>query len=1302
MKSLVDQIFSIMPSEKSGGKSGESGFSGLVEDLPIPDGLKQDFMDSGITELNPPQELAVEAGLMEGEDMVVAAPTASGKTFIAELAMVNQVVGNGKTAVYIVPLKALAAEKYQDFSERYGDLEVMMSVGDKDESGDYLENADIVIVTSEKLDSMLRHSPSWIHEIGLVVVDEIHLLTSPDRGPTLEVTLTRLRDILEFQSLGLSATISNSGELAEWLDAELVESDYRPVELKEGIHQQNKVKFYEGDGESVKQAENNKNSVSGFKTGSKIKNNDSGEDAAEEMFVEDRHGRATQNIVENTLEMDKQCIIFCSSRKGSEKESDRCAKVAEEDLDRQEKQELQRIADDIENVLGNPTSQCKRLAKNVRKGAAFHHAGLCLSGDSIVMHSDGSFSKMKDLVENGEETALGLSDYSITKNEIHEKYEMDEKPVLKIKTGRGREINVSRNHQLPVITEEGLEWIKSKNLSEDDRIGAPREITLDVETPGMRSLLRDEVRTYGKYDEVVELVEGIDTEGLEQDFSERYTDDRNISVGSLREICEKLGECPEQYLDVVMSKAGQKPIKIPEKIDKDLAWLIGAVAGDGYIQSSAVKLSGSEEKILERFKEIVNQKFDRDILVTEREKDDLKTYSLNSKAISDILHDFFGIPRKRKAQNLNIPEVGLSDRLMASYIRGLFDTDGSVNCRKNSEGASCIEFYTASEELATELHTSLLRFGINPYRDRRDTDGRETEIGDHKIRTNGDIHRLKIYGSDQLRKYRDKIGFTHAEKKSRLDEAIEINPEGGRKQKDVIPATLGSKAREIREERSLSLSDLEPEVPKATVSRFENQKNPIKRETFQKLAEELEDRELQKIAKSDIYWDKIIGIEEKEPEKLYDISTSTENFVTNGIIAHNTTEQRELVENAFKEGLIRSISATPTLAAGVNLPAFRVVLRDVKRYTGSGMDFIPVLEYEQMTGRAGRPKYDDRGEAITLAKNPGMETEILERYIQGEPEKIQSKLAAEPILRMHTLSLVASRFCTTEEELLKFYRKTFYAHQYGTMAEVDQKLKQVIEQLRDYEFLREDEFKATTTGKRVSELYIDPDSAHSMIESLEKAKKYKESEDRDTRPVSYLFMLSRTTEMQPSPRVKDKEYSEIEQALMDAEKYLLESVPEEWDMAYDSFVEDMKNSLMMRAWISEMDEEKIMEKYNIAPGGIRAKMQNADWLIYGAKELARTKEIDENGEIDKDLEKLRLRVQHGIKEELLNLIKYDQIGRVRARKLYDHGIRDQEEIREVSFEKLKKLIGKKTGKKLKKQVGEENIFDRENVMDYFD
>jgi helicase len=112
-------------------------------------------------------------------------------------------------------------------------------------------------------------------------------------------------------------------------------------------------------------------------------------------------------------------------------------------------------------------------------------------------------------------------------------------------------------------------------------------------------------------------------------------------------------------------------------------------------------------------------------------------------------------------------------------------------------------------------------------------------------------------------------------------------------------------------------------------------------------------------------------------------------------------------------------------------------------------------------------------------------------------------------------------------------------------------------------------------------------------------------------------------------------------------------------------------------------------------------MQNADWLLYGAKELVRMREVDSD-DVEKDIEKLRVRMKHGIKEELLDLVQYDQIGRVRARKLHKHGIKTQSQIREVGFEKLKKLIGKKTAEKLKKQVGQENIFDREDITDWYD
>ena len=152
-----------------------------LSNLQIDEELVKKYQEKGITELNPPQEKAMKAGLLGSKDMIVASPTASGKTLIAEIAMARQVTENGKKAIYIVPLKALASEKFQDFSDRFENQDVRISVGDLDDEGESLETADIIVATSEKLDSLLRHNPSWIHEIGLVVVDEIHLITSPER-----------------------------------------------------------------------------------------------------------------------------------------------------------------------------------------------------------------------------------------------------------------------------------------------------------------------------------------------------------------------------------------------------------------------------------------------------------------------------------------------------------------------------------------------------------------------------------------------------------------------------------------------------------------------------------------------------------------------------------------------------------------------------------------------------------------------------------------------------------------------------------------------------------------------------------------------------------------------------------------------------------------------------------------------------------------------------------------------------------------------------------------------------------------
>ncbi len=204
-------------------------------------------LEKDITELRPAQEKAIDAGLLDSKSLLVCTPTSSGKTLIAELAMVSAILNGKGKAVYIVPLKALANEKFNDFSRRYGSfIKVGLSIGDLDSSDPYLADYDLIITVSEKLDSLIRHYAPWISMVNVVVVDEIHLLNDPGRGPTLEILITILKKILkDVQIIGLSATIGNPEELAEWLNAKLVVDNWRPVVLRKGIYSSGGIEFFD-------------------------------------------------------------------------------------------------------------------------------------------------------------------------------------------------------------------------------------------------------------------------------------------------------------------------------------------------------------------------------------------------------------------------------------------------------------------------------------------------------------------------------------------------------------------------------------------------------------------------------------------------------------------------------------------------------------------------------------------------------------------------------------------------------------------------------------------------------------------------------------------------------------------------------------------------------------------------------------------------------------------------------------------------------------------------------------------------
>ncbi len=401
------------------------------------------------------------------------------------------------------------------------------------------------------------------------------------------------------------------------------------------------------------------------------------------------------------------------------------------------------------------------------------------------------------------------------------------------------------------------------------------------------------------------------------------------------------------------------------------------------------------------------------------------------------------------------------------------------------------------------------------------------------------------------------------------------------------------------------------------------------------------------------------------------------------------SKQKELIEDNFRTGKIKIICATPTLAAGVDLPAFRTIIRDVKRFSQRGYNYIPVLEYLQQAGRAGRPKYDTEGESIVITSTEKEREEITDRYVHGEPENITSKLAVEPVLRTYVLSLIASGFVSSRKELLNFFSKTFWAHQFEDMKKLETIIDKMIRLLSEFKFIKtkqsdfvsademqNDAIHATEIGRRVAQLYIDPLTAHKLLEGLG-AKMHT--------TFALIQMISDTLEMRPLLNVKSRENNEYTALVVEHEDELLTEEPDMFEPEYDDFLNSIKTTQFFMEWMDEKDDEYMLENFDVRPGESRAKLDVADWLLYSWHELAK---MNEHHEFAKEFNKLRLRMKYGAKEELLTLLQLKEIGRVRARKMFNNGIKDLGDVKKIDFGTLKQLLGESVARTVKEQVGD--------------
>ena len=426
--------------------------------------------------------------------------------------------------------------------------------------------------------------------------------------------------------------------------------------------------------------------------------------------------------------------------------------------------------------------------------------------------------------------------------------------------------------------------------------------------------------------------------------------------------------------------------------------------------------------------------------------------------------------------------------------------------------------------------------------------------------------------------------------------------------------------------------------------------------------------------------------------------------ISHGVAFHHAgllPEQRRLVEQGFRESRIKVIASTPTLAAGLNLPARRVLIRSYKRYEyGRGMAPIPVIEYRQMAGRAGRPGLDPYGESFLLAKNSAEMKDLFEHYINGSPEEIWSKLASQSALRTHILSTIAAGFARSDSELKAFMATTFYAQQQDSW-QLDVTVEKVLQFLKENGMISdvEEELLPSKLGSLVSKLYIDPLSAVIMLEALERKRADRSigQATMKSSPFTPALDLSRAASKAPTElglihlitMTPNMDLLYVQSADGWVEEFIDQHQSELYDEDnYDYLLREAKTAAMLMDWIGEVNENQIASRYRIGPGDIRRIAETAQWLMHSLAELSKQLDLG----ITFKAEQLAERIHYGASQDLLGLLNLKGIGRVRARKLYLSGITSLEKLKVADQAGISRLLGPRIAERIFHQLKkEENL-----------
>ncbi|MFP3286589.1 MAG: DEAD/DEAH box helicase [Acidilobus sp.] len=387
-------------------------------------------------------------------------------------------------------------------------------------------------------------------------------------------------------------------------------------------------------------------------------------------------------------------------------------------------------------------------------------------------------------------------------------------------------------------------------------------------------------------------------------------------------------------------------------------------------------------------------------------------------------------------------------------------------------------------------------------------------------------------------------------------------------------------------------------------------------------------------------------------------------LIRGGVAYHHaglSNEQRTLIEDGFRRGGIAAIFATPTLAAGVNLPARRVVVAEYLRYEEGGWKPLKVFEYKQLAGRAGRPGLDPYGEAVIVAMRGDTVEDLEEYYIEGRLERLQSRLYGLRGVRHSALGAIASGIATDEDSLLELHRRTLYYVQRGE-ERVKDLVRKAVDDLVNWGLVERTPtgVRATELGARISRTYLDPTTVPIFRKLTSKVRKFTTS--------TLLYIISAMPDMTPIPTTSS-EAERIMDILIDIAPELVEVV----DWTDLEAVASVKTALVLLEWIEESSDDDITKKYSVGPGDVASAVDTAKWISSSLAEVAPALGVSQ--EVSSQLKLLSARIEHGVKAELLPLVAIPGVGRVRARRLYNAGFTSLEKLATARIDDLLRVPG---------------------------